>query len=129
MVDLGDSFLLRKSGQDIEHLWVLITKPTPITWQAIMVNITTQRPYSDQTTILVEGDHPFIKKPSIVFYADARLANTQLVDQTISSGVSRAHAAFASSILARIQAGIYASPMTPKKNKTAYAIASKAGLV
>jgi hypothetical protein len=130
MVDLGDSFMLRKPRHDVEHLWILLTKPDPITQQVIMVNITTERSHSsDKTTVLVEGDHPFIKKPSVVFYADASVIDVRLIEQAISSGVSRTHAKFSSRVLAQIQAGIQTSPMTPKKIKVAYAAAVEAGLV
>ena len=64
--------MLPKPGRENEHLWVLITNPDPRTQEAIMVNVTTQRPHSDTTTILNVGDHPFIQKPSVIFYADTR---------------------------------------------------------
>ena len=67
MAWLGDSFMLPKPGQDTEHLWVLITRPHPQTRVAIMVNVTTQRPHSDTTTILPAGEHPFVQKPSVIF--------------------------------------------------------------
>ena len=67
MAGLGDSFMLPKPGQDTEHLWVLITRPNPQTHTTIMVNVTTQRPHSDTTTILNAGEHPFVQKPSVIF--------------------------------------------------------------
>ncbi len=66
MANLGDSWMLPKPGQETEHLWVLITRPDPTTREAIMVNVTTQRPHSDTTTVLNRGDHPFIQRPSVV---------------------------------------------------------------
>ena len=120
--------MLPKPGQETEHLWVLITKPDPASREAIMVNITTQRPHSDTTTVLKPGDHPFIQRPSVVFYADARTVDTRLLDQAVASGAFRAHTAFSGSVLARIQAGVSASPFTPKKIKESYAKAVAAGL-
>ncbi len=78
--------MLPKPGQNTEHLWVLITQADPATGEAIMVNITTQRPHSDTTTILVAGEHPFVRNPSVVFYADARMVDTALLDQAIYRG-------------------------------------------
>ena len=129
MAALGDTFILPKPRQQTEHLWVLITKVDPKTGQAIMVNITTQRPHSDTTTILCVGDHPFIQKPSVVFYADARFVDPALLDQGILSDTCRSHAAFSPGVLARIQAGVAISPMTPKKIKEAYRAAEFRGLV
>ena len=109
------------SGQGVEHLWLLITNPHPQTHEAIMVNVTTLRPDSDKTMVLDVGDHPFIKKPSIIFYADARAVNVHLLDDALRRGTFRPHAPFAATLVARIQVGLTSSPFTPKKIKTAYA--------
>lgn len=122
MAGLGDSYMLPKPGQETEHLWVLITNPDPATHEAIMVNVTTQRPHSDTTTILNVGDHPFVQKPSVVFFADARMVDTRLLDAAVRRGAYNAHAAFQASVILRIQAGLLASTFTPKKIKIAYAI-------
>ncbi len=120
--------MLPKPGQETEHLWVLITRPDPASREAIMVNVTTQRPHSDTTTVLNRGDHPFIQRPSVVLYADARTVDTHLLDQAVASGSFRAHTAFSGPILGRIQAGVHTSPFTPKKIKESYAKAERAGL-
>jgi hypothetical protein len=128
MAGLGDSFMLPKPGQETEHLWVLITNPDPATHEAIMVNVTTLRPHSDTTTILNAGDHPFVQKSSVVFYADARMADTGLLDEAVRRGACDAHAPFQAAVIRRIQAGVALSPLTPKKIKTAYAAYAAAGL-
>ena len=128
MAGLGDSFMLPKPGQETEHLWVLITKPDPGTHEALMVNLTTQRPHSDRTTILNVGEHPFVQKPSVIFYADARIVDTRLLDAAVQRGACGTHAPFQPPVMARIQAGIAASPLTPRRIKTAYAAYTAAGL-
>lgn len=121
--------MLPKPGQDTEHLWVLITQPDPKTFEAIMVNVTTQRPHSDTTTILDVGDHPFVKKPSVIFYGDARTVDTRLLDTALKTGAYGSHAQFDPQIIAKIQAGIVSSPFTPKKIQNAYQVFAAAGLV
>ena len=128
MAGLGDSFMLPKPGQETEHLWVLITNPDPVTHEAIMVNVTTRRPHSDTTTILNVGDHPFIQKPSVIFYADTRMVNTDLLHAAVTRGACQIHAAFQEPVIRRIQSGVAASPLTPRKIKTAYAAYVAAGL-
>ena len=128
MAALGETFMLPKPGQETEHLWVLITNPNPATHEALMVNLTTQRPHSDTTTILNLGDHPFVQKPSAIFYADARAVDTRLLDAAVQRGACGTHAPFHPPVIARIQAGILASPLTPRKLKTAYAAYAAAGL-
>ena len=44
-------------------------------------------------------------------------------------GCARTHGAFAAPMLARIQAGMERSPMTPKKMKETFRAAAHAGLV
>jgi hypothetical protein len=128
MANLGDSWMLPKPGHETEHLWVLITRTDPASREAIMVNVTTQRPHSDTTTVLNRGDHPFIQRPSVVVYADARTVDSRLLDQAVASGAFRAHLAFSGPILGRIQTGLQTSPFTPKKIKESFAKAERAGL-
>jgi len=128
MASRGDSFLLPKPRHETEHLWLLITNPDPATHEAIMVNVTTQRPHSDTTTILNVGEHPFVRKPSVIFHADARLVDTRLLDAAVRSGAYQAHAAFQPAVILKIQAGLLVSLFTPKKIKTAYAAFAAAGL-
>ncbi len=115
MASLGDSFMLPKPGVETEHLWVLITQPDPGSFQAVMVNVTTQRPHSDTTTILLPGDHPFIRQPSVIYYADARLVDVRDLDAALERGMFRGHEPFDSGVLKRIQAGVETSDFTPNK--------------
>lgn len=127
MVGLGNTFMLRKPGSDTEHLWALVTDPDPASGEAIMVNLTTLRPHSDMTTILQPGDHPFVDRPTVVFYADARLVKAAQVDACLASGMGRAHAPLSAGVLRRIQAGLSVSPFTPQKAKAAFATAAAMG--
>lgn len=128
MPDLGETFLLPKPGVEKEHLWALVTAPDPVTGEAIMVNLTTQRPHSDTTTILQPGEHPFVHRSTVVFYADARLVKESLLDAVLAQGVGRAHVPLSKAVLVRIQAGLLASPFTPMKIKSAFAAARANGL-
>jgi hypothetical protein len=127
MPDLGDGLMIRKPGQDAEHLWVLITKPDSHINEMIMVNVTTQRSHSDTTTILNVGDHPFIQRPSVVFYADARLVKAADITTALFRQAIRQQNGFAQSILNRIQAGLLQSPFTPFKIKEAFKQAQNEG--
>ena len=93
-----------------------------------MVNVTSQRSHSDTTTILNVGDHPFVRKPSVIFYADARTVDTRTLDAALQRGAYNAHVAFQADVILKIQAGLVASKFTPKKIKTAFATYAAAGL-
>ena len=47
MLTIGDTVMLPKPGHEKEHLWALITAPDPESGDAVMVNLTTQRPHSE----------------------------------------------------------------------------------
>lgn len=118
MLGLGDSVLLPKPGQDIPHLWVILTEPEPGTGRAVIVNLTTKRPHSDVTVVLQPGDHPFVQHETVVNYSDARMVETRRLEAAILSGLCRRHQSLDARILKRIQDGLLKSPFTPNKIKT-----------
>lgn len=128
MLGPGDTFILPKPGGAKEHLWALVTAPDPQTGEAIMVNLTTQRPHSDSTTILQPGEHPFVVRPTVVFYADARLVEVRLLENGLRQGIGRKHERLSAEILHRIQVGLLVSPFTPEKIKRAFSEAQAKGL-
>ena len=128
MLTVGDTVMLPKPGHEKEHLWALITAPDPESGDAIMVNLTTQRPHSDTTTIIQPGEHPFVDRPTIVFYADARTVNVNALEGALRQGVVRQHTALSAELLQRIQKGLFVSRFTPNKIETAFKIAREKGL-
>ena len=88
MFTLGDTVMLPKPGHEKEHLWALITAADPESGDAVMVNLTTQQPHSDTTTIIQPGEHPFVDRPTVVFYADARIVDVKNLEAAIGQTVS-----------------------------------------
>jgi hypothetical protein len=128
MLRLGDTVILPKPGHEKEHLWALVTAPNVQSGEAIMVNLTTQRPHSDTTTVLQAGEHPFVDRPTVAFYADARTVKVAHMEAGLRQGIVRQHAGLAKAILVRIQNGLLASPFTPAKIKAAFRTALQRGL-
>jgi hypothetical protein len=120
MLTIGDTVLLPKPGHEKEHLWALITAPDRESGDAIMVNLTTQRPHSDTTTIIQPGEHPFVDRPTVVFYADARMVNVNTLDEGVRQNLVHQHDALSKELLQRIQHGLLASKFTPDKIKKAF---------
>ena len=127
MLALGDTVLLPKPGQDKPHLWVLLTAVNPETGDAIIVNLTTERPHSDKTVVVQPGEHRFVDRPTVVFYADARFVNLVLLDAAVQQGIATQHDALSPALLKRVQAGLLTSALTPTKIKTAFAQAQQQG--
>jgi hypothetical protein len=123
MLTIGDTVMLPKPGQEKEHLWALITAPDPKSGDAIMVNLTTQRPHSDTTTIIQPGEHPFVDRPTVVFYADARMVDVNTLEEGLRHGIGRQYAPLSAELLRRIQDDLFVSRFTPGKIKEAFKIA------
>ena len=67
----GHAFIFYGSLDD--HLWVVISDPLLDAAQpVVIVSLTSYRDDKDQTCILQPGEHPFIVKPTLVYYEDAR---------------------------------------------------------
>jgi hypothetical protein len=93
---------------------VVVTEPDGDPPQSVIVSLTTRRTGSDATVVLVPGEHPFVIRETVVFYADARLVHVNQLEQLIAAGVTTRHADCSAELLRRIQAGLSASPMTPE---------------
>jgi hypothetical protein len=99
----------------IPHLWIVLTKPVDDTPYCVIVNLTTLKNAQDQTVILDKGDHPFIRHPSAIRYSDAQLAEVERLEADLLAGTAVAHTPCSAKTLDLVQAGIHASPYTPKK--------------
>ena len=73
MLKAGQTILLPKPGLATLHLWVVAIAPDSASYDAVIVNFSTQRHQSDNTVVLQPGDHPFVQHATVVFFADARL--------------------------------------------------------
>ena len=111
-VSSGDSYILRKPGDDSRHLWAVLTDPDQDD-NVVMVNLTTRRLHSDDTVILRPGDHPFVHHETVIFYQDALLVETRALTEAVRGGVATMHNAFRSDVLTKMQCGLEKSPYTP----------------
>jgi hypothetical protein len=113
----GQTLLLPKPGHDISHLWVVILGPDPETHETVIVNLTTLRDHSDKTVVLSAGEHPFITHATAVNYSDARIVDARKIEAALKVGSFPSHRECSAALLVKIQEGLFASPLTPKKVK------------
>ena len=113
----GDTFLAPAGPQGWSHLWIVATEPLSTTTQAVIVSITTLRNAVDQTTILREGDHPFIEHDSPVHFGDAQIVLGSKIDSRIASGETENHACCTDKLIDEIEEGLWASPFTPIESR------------
>lgn len=112
----GDTVQMLLGHPTIPHLWILVTEPDPQTKLAVIVSVTTLRGHSDTTLVLHKGDHPFIIRPSIVSYTDAREYRVDKIEQRIADGWPKCDPC-STDLLRQIQDGLLASPYTALRIK------------
>jgi len=112
----GDAVLLPAPGGPIKpHLWFLITEPDAASFQCVIVNVTTLRSHCDRTLILQKGEHPFIRQPSAVSFADARIVDAREIEAGLRAGNMVPREPCSPDLLRLIQEATLASPHTPNK--------------
>jgi hypothetical protein len=127
MLGLGDTVLLKKPRQETAHLWAIVTAANPQTDEVIIVNFTTQRPDSDTTVVIQPGEHRFVKHPTVAFFADARTSKLADLQDATVWGQAHQDDPLTPELLRRVQEGLLASQMTPKKIKAAFQEAKNQG--
>jgi|688.fasta_scaffold278576_1 hypothetical protein len=115
----GTCLLLPKVTNPIPHLWIVLTEidyapsvdTSPITPPVVvMVNLTSLRERSDTTVVLNKGDHPFITKPTSVFYDDTSFTSVTDLKEIVKLPKYDFHYDCSEQLLKRIQQGLLISP-------------------
>lgn len=108
----GQTLFLSQSSVNVTHLWVLASDPFDDPPQIVLVSLSTLRDGSDTTVMLKKGDHPFIRRDTVVFYSDIRVKMVRQLEQLLDAGVAKLHADCSDEVLKKIQDGIQKSPFT-----------------
>lgn len=112
-MELGDTFYPLTPVVK-EHLWIVVTDPQLHHGQLAMVNVTSHRHGVDESCLLNEEDHPFIRHPSVIAYQFARVAGSADLDNFVRKNYLQMRARVIDEVLGRIQAGALASTLTPR---------------
>ena len=110
----GSAFLL--SG----HLYVIIDVLSESPEKVIIVYLTSQKAYSDNTVVLSPNDHDFIKHPTVISYADARIVHSDSIIKRIAERDFEPRESFSDETVKIIQQGLIDSPFTPRDIKGAF---------
>ncbi len=102
------------------HLFIVVTLPSGNPPSVVLVNFTSLRKGSDTTVVLDKGDHPFIKKRTVVDYRWARIKGVRDLKALVKNGDATPDCPCRSDILKRIQDGVLRSPDTPIEVKKFY---------
>jgi len=112
-MEAGDTFR-RSYGS---HLWVVVSDPGRDPNRLLIVNLTTVRSSCDPACILNAGDHPFVKHPSYLLYAESRIVTSAELDQKVAAGQIILEPKMRGDVLARIRQGAAISNYIPLQNR------------
>jgi hypothetical protein len=119
-MDAGDCFHFPLGIPSYDpHLWIVL-KTDSKSSQLIMVNLTTEKSQSDKTTIIIPGEHRFVKHSTIVSYADAKISLIARVEEAMESNLAKKDISVSPELLTRICDGLIKSRYTPIKVKEFY---------
>jgi hypothetical protein len=113
--EVGQTILMSNGRGSIEHLWIVVENDIPGDPDSmIVVNISSLREGSDNSTILTKGDHPFIKHDSSVVFGDAQIVLKTLVQQFADLSPEKIKEKLEDQVLERIEEGLLLSKRTKK---------------
>ncbi len=114
MITVGTCFLMPHPDGKVAHLWVVVAMKDDT---IVVVNFNSQRDGSDTTTILDTGDHPFIKRPTVVTYTDSIICSKSNIEELLKSTNSpiTLHSDCPAATLKKIKDGLITSDFTPMK--------------
>jgi hypothetical protein len=111
MLDCGDTFLTGDGDEDNFHLWIIITPPTE--GEVVTVCLVTARKGSERLVVLNQGDHPFVRRESVIAYAHSKIRAIEDIRELLKRGLARRREPVSFPLLKRIQAGLLESEFTP----------------
>lgn len=120
----GDALFI-PSGPQGNHLFIVLNDPQPLPGygaadHCVMVNLSSIEadiPY-DATCVLQPGQHPFIVRPSYVYYRGTRIERANHIRNCIQTGIfTRRPPPFAPDLVAVIKHGLNASPKVARAFK------------
>lgn len=114
MIVAGYTFLSRTPPYDTKHLYIVIAIVDED--NALFVNVTTKKENRDDTCILRENDHDFIKHDSVINYGDAKVAQISKIEEAISKGIFTPQDPISDELLEKIRKGALNSSDLPQKH-------------
>lgn len=102
------------------HLWVVCSDPPGDRAVVITMSLCSIRsaPSDDLTCLLQVGEHPFVVKPTFVFYRNVLLVDPGRIDAAFRAGVLIPGADMPRSVVQRMLRGALASPFVADAVKT-----------
>ena len=110
VIRAGSTLYLKDPDNPHPHLWVVLTDPTGDPEWVLTVMLTTHRLYTDDTLILMLGDHPFVKHPTSVHYSTAQPRQVRQILRQMEIGRCHLRPTLRADLLRQAQRGFLQSP-------------------
>ena len=113
----GMTFLYPLEPSQTAHLWMIVTRPDSDGRFAV-VSFTSLKGAKDQTVILRQGEHPFLKWDTCVAYALAQITTTTQLDEFLTTGEARMNTPATYKLQRLVLDGFLASDQTKNRVRT-----------
>lgn len=114
---LKNTVLVPVPSPSCQHLFIVLTSPEGVPPLVVMVNVTTRRPTSDSTVVLVAGDHSFIKHESVIAFEHADFFELKKLEKGLEAGKLSRYPDINDALFKVVKNGLLNSPRTPRKIK------------
>jgi hypothetical protein len=84
----GRTFTFAHRAGGIPHLWIVVTEPSGAPPGVAIVGLSSEAPGKDMTVRLRVGNHPFIRKPTVVFYPDAHIKPVEEITNAVRNALA-----------------------------------------
>ena len=119
----GDTFLYPLDPPNTAHLWIVLTNPDS-DGLVLIVNVTTtyslDKERVDTTVSLNPGEHPFVRKPSYLYYRGAMSKKVSDLESEAKAGRLKMHTPCSQALLGLARAGVGASRHCSRATKRFY---------
>jgi len=118
-LNCGDTFLTSDEDDELFHLWIVVTPPSP-EGVVITVCVCTRLRKHEPLVILRPGDHPFIQHESVIAYNFSKVRRVEDIERAIKSKMAKPREPASPNLLKRAQDGLLDSERTPNGVKWAF---------
>ena len=112
IIHAGSALLFSEEPHTKPHLWFVLTDPDGTPPRVVAVMVRSKKEFTDDTVVLEEGDHPFVRHPSSVHYSTARIFRVRKIRLALNRGWCSLHRDMFRDLLKRVKQGLLDSAFT-----------------
>lgn len=120
MIAVGETIILEDGGNG-KHLWLVIAHarncPNHGDQNIMIVNFTSHKSGCDESCVLHPGDHPYIKKATIINYLDMKLIKNSILQDDVDNHRIEQRQRVNPVIIRKIADGAMVSPHTTPRQR------------